>query len=101
MNILDKAILKANLALAPSGGTTVSIKEGDVDVKTTMDKMLGFVLDAMRYGGIFLIAYGVYEIIMAMNNNQPEAKTKGVWMVIGGAAAAGLKSILQLMGLVG
>lgn len=47
-----------------------------------------------------MIVYGVYEIVISFQQQQPEAKTKGIIMALSGVAMVALKSILQALGVV-
>lgn len=66
-----------------------------------MNKVIGILLTVMRYGGVVMLIYGVYEIFMSFSQNQPEAKTKGIWFVAAGVAMISLKSILSAIGVFG
>lgn len=67
---------------------------------STMGKIIGIILTVMRYVGAVLVIYGVYEIIMSFMQNQPEAKTKGIFMVAAGVVLVALKSILIGLGVI-
>lgn len=67
---------------------------------TLMGNIFGILLAMMRYVGIGLVLYGVFEIVQSFMNNQPEAKSKGIIMALSGVVAIGLKSILVGAGVV-
>ena len=80
-----------------TGGTTVTIDEG-ADAATAMGAVIGVVLTIMRYVGVAMLVYGVYEIVMSIQNNQPEAKTKGIIMALSGVVMIAIKSLLTAFG---
>ncbi len=89
----------------------VSNASGDFDsvtINTTtqsagqmMGNIIGIILTVMRYVGVAMVVYGVYEIVMSIQNNQPEAKTKGIIMALSGVIMIAIKSVLSGLGLLG
>lgn len=76
-------------------GESVSINtQGVTDANALMGKIIGILLTITRFVGVALIVYGVYEIVMSFQQQQPEAKTKGIIMALSGVAMVALKSIL-------
>ncbi len=100
------AISGANMAMGVmsvsaggfGGSTTVTISSS-TDPATAMGTVIGVILTIMRYVGVAMLVYGVYEIIMSIQNNQPEAKTKGIIMALSGVVMIGLKTVLQQFGI--
>lgn len=77
---------------------TVSISSSTTPEKA-MGAVIGVILTIMRYVGVAMVIYGVYEIIMSIQNNQPEAKTKGIIMALSGVVMIGLKTVLVQFGI--
>lgn len=76
-------------------GEDVKITAGsNTDANALMGKIIGILLTITRFVGVALIVYGVYEIVMSFQQQQPEAKTKGIIMALSGVAMVALKSIL-------
>ena len=73
---------------------------GSTDANALMGKIIGILLTITRFVGVALVVYGVYEIVMSFQAQQPEAKTKGIIMALSGVAMVALKSILQALGVV-
>lgn len=73
----------------------------NVDATSGMKNILNVIFDIMRYAGIAMLIYGVYEIVMSIQNNQPEAKTKGVIMALSGVVMIGMKSIITAFNITG
>ena len=80
------------------GSTTVTINSSQ-DVATAMGTVIGVILTIMQYVGVAMVIYGVYEIIMSIQNNQPEAKTKGIIMALSGVVMMGMKTVLRQFGI--
>lgn len=99
------AISGANMAMGVmpvsaggfGGSTTVTVSSTNPD--QAMGAVIGVILTIMRYVGVAMLVYGVYEIIMSIQNNQPEAKTKGIIMALSGVVMIGLKTVLQQFGI--
>ena len=93
---------------AMSGGATVLHDDATVtaggntgglgNATSGMNNVLNIICDIMRYAGIAMLIYGVYEIIMSVQNNQPEAKTKGVIMALSGVVMISIKSVVTTFG---
>lgn len=93
------AMVSGNAALADDFGS-VSIDASDVNIDTTMGKVVGLALTIFRWVGVVLLCFGIYEIVMSFMQNQPEAKTKGVIMCICGIVMIAMKSVLVGLGVV-
>ena len=63
-----------------------------------MNNVLNIICEIMKYAGIAMLIYGVYEIVMSVQNNQPEAKTKGVIMALSGAVMISIKAVVTTFG---
>lgn len=81
-------------------GDGVDITAESTDANVLMGKIIGILLTITRFVGVALIVYGVYEIVMSFQAQQPEAKTKGIIMALSGVAMVALKSILTALGVV-
>lgn len=83
-------------------GEDVTINtNGATDANELMGKIIGILLTITRFVGVALVVYGVYEVFMSYQNQQPEAKTKGIIMALSGVAMVALKSILSGIGIIG
>ena len=81
-------------------GEDVTINNTTTDANALMGKIIGILLTITRFVGVAMIVYGVYEIVISFQQQQPEAKTKGIIMALSGVAMVALKSILQALGVV-
>jgi hypothetical protein len=82
-------------------GEDVTINtNGSTDANELMGKIIGILLTITRFVGVALVVYGVYEVFMSYQNQQPEAKTKGIIMALSGVAMVALKSILSGIGII-
>jgi len=87
------------LALAANGAPSIFLDgeggEGGAGLGLAgMNKVLSLICDIMRYAGIAMLIYGIYEVIMSVQNNQPEAKTKGVIMALSGVVMISIKTVV-------
>ena len=81
------------------GNTSVSIVGNDMSADSAMGAVIGIILTIMRYVGVAMTIYGVYEIVMSIQNNQPEAKTKGIIMALSGMVMISMKSVIGAFGI--
>lgn len=81
-------------------GEDVTINNTTTDANALMGKIIGILLTITRFVGVAMIVYGVYEIVISFQQQQPEAKTKGIIMALSGVAMVALKSILHALGVV-
>lgn len=82
------------------GGGGFSIGREDSGIGSGMGKVIGILLDICFYAGIALAIYGIYEIIMSFMQQQPEAKTKGIFMTAAGIILTTMSSIIDAFNLV-
>lgn len=59
-----------------------------------IEYIINILLSISKYVGIALVVYGVYEVVMSFMQNQPEAKTKGIIMLLCGAVMGMLPTIV-------
>ena len=101
LSAVAAAQLTAMTAFA-SKWDSVSIKaSGNEDPAKLMGNIVGVLLTIVRFAGVGLVVYGVFEIVQSFMQNQPEAKTKGVIMALSGIVMIALKSVLSSLGIVG
>ena len=99
-----KAIAPA-LAVVASALATVSpafaasLPGADVNPEELVIKILGVVATLGRLVGCVLLAVGVYQFILAFKDDNADAKTRGVTLVIVGALLIGMKWLLALVGI--
>lgn len=94
MNMLTGQVLAGD----NFGNTTVTVG-ADMDADSAMGAVIGIILTIMRYVGVAMTIYGVYEIVMSIQNNQPEAKTKGIIMALSGMVMISMKSVIGAFGI--
>lgn len=92
--------LSSSLVAHASGFDAVTISNADVDAAAMMGKVIGIIVTITRYAGVGLAVYGVVEIVMAYMQQQPEAKTKGIIMLLCGAVMFTIKSVLKWLGVI-
>lgn len=79
---------------------TVTVDGSSADAGTLMGKIIGIILTIARYAGIALTIWGIIDIVMSFVQQQPEAKTKGIYMALSGVVMIVLKSIISGLGLI-
>ncbi len=79
---------------------SVTITDTDLDMNEMMSDIIGILLTVTRFVGVALVVYGVYEFVMSFVQQQPEAKTRGIIMMLAGVLMAAAKSMLQGFGLI-
>jgi len=89
MSAAMAASMTATYAFAYSNNTSI----------TGADKIINLLLSITKYAGIGLAVFGAYELAMSFLQNQPEAKTKGIIMLIAGVIMFGAPTILQTIGI--
>ena len=80
--------------------TPTSSTGGDAQVESTMNKVIDWILSITRWVGVVLGIWGIYETVMSFMQQQPEAKTKGIIMIIAGVVMISLKSVLKQLGFI-
>lgn len=66
---------------------------------TGASNIINLLLSITKYAGIGLAVFGAYELAMSFLQNQPEAKTKGIIMLIAGVIMFGAPTILTTIGI--
>lgn len=90
------ALMAATTAFAmPTSAISIQKKE-TTEMTKGMNEIIGILLSICFYAGIALAIYGVYEIIMSFMQQQPEAKTKGIFMTMAGVVLMGLDTIVKV-----
>ena len=85
----------ATSALTASASCLNFERAKNADMQKGMNEIIGILLDICFYAGIALAIYGVYEIIMSFMQQQPEAKTKGIFMTMAGVVLMSLNVIVK------
>ena len=101
LSAVAAAQLTAMTALASNWDSVTISASGDEDPATLMGNIVGVLLTIVRFAGVGLVVYGVFEIVQSFMQNQPEAKTKGVIMALSGIVMIALKSVLSSLGIIG
>ena len=64
------------------------------------DNIIGFLCTLARYVGGVLLAYGIWQLIMAIREQNGEQQTRAITFAFSGVALIGLKSLLQMVGVI-
>lgn len=102
MNMMMGLTASASTGGTTGGGGFDSVGAINVNAATpekAMGAVIGVILTIMRYVGVAMVIYGVYEIVMSIQNNQPEAKTKGIIMALSGVVMIAIKTLLVSFGI--
>ena len=60
-----------------------------------VEKVLGVFVEIVRGAGVLLLAYAIYQVIVAFQSDNSEAKVKAVALLILSVAIINLKSIMN------
>lgn len=75
-----------------------------INQNSSMDKIAGGVIDLIlniaMYVGAILAIYGVYQLLMAFKDENPDGKIKGVTLTLVGIAIATLRGLLTIVGII-
>jgi len=96
LGLISFSDLKSVLTIAISGGSGSTY---DVNVNTIASGVISWFADIARIGGIFMVAFGVFNIVVSIKDEQSLKNQKAISMMVGGAFLVGLKSIFTSMGL--
>ena len=87
----------ATLMLAMSNPTAFAAN--DVNINSTLQKLVTFVFSIMTVGGVLSIAYGSVQIVKAFSNGgadgDPHGMAKGVSFVIGGLVMVCVRAVVK------
>lgn len=97
MSAAMAASMTATYAMAT---TAASSKYKNNTTISGADSIINLLLTVTKYAGIGLAVFGAYELAMSFLQNQPEAKTKGIIMLIAGVIMVGAPTILKNVGIV-
>lgn len=86
---------KCAAAIAYLAAVNPTAFAADINVNTTLQKMVTILFNVMLFGGIISLAYGVVELFKAFTSgdSDPHAMSKGIGFVIGGIAMIAIKSL--------
>lgn len=85
-------------AMAASMTATYAMAATKYKNNTTIsgaDNIINLLLTVTKYAGIGLGVFGAYELAMSFLQNQPEAKTKGIIMLLAGVIMFGAPTIID------
>lgn len=104
-NIKDKtkkgaAAIYATLGTAALSTTSVfALPSGDMDADSMMTKIIGQILNIVRYIGIVLLVWGVIQLVMAFKNEDGDSKSRAAMMLGISIVLIGMKSLLNAIGM--
>lgn len=100
---ITRRIMACTMSAAMAASMTATYAmAGKYNNNTTIsgaDSIINLLLSITKYAGIGLAVFGAYELAMSFLQNQPEAKTKGIIMLIAGVIMFFAPTILSAMGM--
>ena len=72
----------------------------EVDMGTLYSNIIGLICTLARYVGGVMLAYGIWQLIGAIREQNGEAQTRAVTFTFSGVALIALKSLLQSIGVI-
>ena len=86
--------------LASFAGTTVTVKNpGDPTAK--LGSIVGMLIDIVMYAGVAVVAFGVFELGIALfAEGQADKKPKAVIAIVAGVIMCAVKYFLTLVGVI-
>jgi len=89
----------ATFAGTTAAAGTVAFAAGDADgaAGTIMDNIVSYMKTILKWVGIGIAIFGVYEVAMAFLQQAPEQKTKGILMVVVGGCMIGMGGLVDAM----
>ena len=87
------AAMAASMTATYAMAATTSYKN-NTSIKGA-DNIINLLLTITKYAGIGLGVFGAYELAMSFLQNQPEAKTKGIIMLLAGVIMFGAPTIIS------
>ena len=85
--------------LGPTFLTGTSLNT-DLDLDALFGGIVEIILKIGLYVGGALVAGGVLQLLISYLNDQPEGKASALRIIVVGGALMGLRSLLQLVGLI-
>lgn len=76
---------------------TVAFAAGEDAAGTVMDSIVDYMKTILKWVGIGIAIFGVYEVAMAFLQQAPEQKTKGILMVVVGGVMIGMGTLVDTM----
>lgn len=93
---VTNAAMISNVALCGDTG------DGGTEVYGKLNNVTGFVFNVMKFGGFFMIALGVFNLVKVMasqDNSDPHGLQKGIGLLVGGIIMIAIKPVLGLFGI--
>ena len=79
---------------------TVSVTTGDVDANDMMNKVVTLLLTMMRFVGVLLLIWSIFQLVSAFKNEDADSKSRAMMMVMVGVILIGIKSVIRTLGII-
>lgn len=90
MNLMNKVMLSKTQIKINSESDMSVIAAGVIDL----------ILNIAMYVGVILTIYGIYQLVMAFKDENPDGKIKGVTLTLVGIAIATLRTLLHVVNII-
>lgn len=93
-------MLSSAMINAQAFGGNVTVSTADLDPQALGGKIISLMIWVFRIIGIGVAGFGIYELVMSFVQQQPEAKTKGITLLLVGLLLVSITFILRFFGLI-
>ena len=97
---------KVQIAAAGTGVTAAvaapaSVLAENADASSILSSIIGIVLGIARYVGIALLVYAIYQMIMAMKDDNADSKSRAMQLIVVSIVLIILKTIIAQISIFG
>jgi hypothetical protein len=97
---------KVQIAAAGTGVTAAvaapaSVLAENADASSILSSIIGIVLGIARYVGIALLVYAIYQMIMAMKDDNADSKSRAMQLIVVSIVLIILKTIIAQINIFG
>ena len=77
--------------------TCVAYASAETTIDNSMKPIINILLRVAFWGGVVLAGFGLIEIAMSFIQQQPDAKTRGIFMAAAGVVMISLRALLRII----
>lgn len=88
------------MASVPVFATEVLKPADNLDAGNIIGKAASVLLGLLQGLGLIIIIWGGYNFAMSIQQDNPDARTKGIQAILAGAVCVGLKALLKALGVI-
>lgn len=89
-----------SLMTMPVFATEVMKPNANLDATQIVGKIASVLLGLLQGLGLIIIIWGAYNFAMSIQQDNPDARTKGIQAIVAGAVCVGLKALLIAIGVI-